>query len=57
MITNHITTKPVFATEFEDIRNHTHKVYHSVLLNDEQRKEREEQIVEELYKIFTHKAV
>ena len=42
-------------TKYTDISNKTKKVKHSVVLNDEQKKELEEQIVEELYKIFTHK--
>ena len=42
-------------TKYTDISNKTKKVKHSVVLNAEQKKELEEQIVEELYKIFTHK--
>ena len=38
------------------ISNKIKEVKHSVVFNAEQRKELEEQIVEELYRIFTHKA-
>ena len=42
-------------TKYTDISNNTKEVKHSVVFNAEQNKELEEQIVEELYKIFTHK--
>lgn len=42
-------------TEYTDLSDKTREVKHSVIMNDEQRKEIEEQIVEELYRIFTHK--
>ena len=43
-------------TQFTDISNKIKEVKHSVVFNAEQRKELEEQIVEELYRIFfTHK--
>ena len=42
-------------TNYKDISNKIKKVTHSVVCNAEQRKELEEQIVEELYRIFTHK--
>ncbi len=50
-------TKAALSAEYEDIKNNTHKLSHSFVLGDEQRKEIEEQVVEELYRIFTHKAV
>ena len=43
-------------TEYTDISNKTKKVKHSVVLNAEQKKQLEEQIVEELYRIFKHEA-
>lgn len=43
-------------TYYTDISNKIKEVKHSVVFNAEQRKELEEQIVEELYRIFTHKA-
>ena len=43
-------------TQFTDISNKIKEVKHSVVFNAEQRNELEEQIVEELYRIFTHKA-
>ena len=46
------------ADKYKDLSNRTHQITHSsVILNDEQRKEIEEKIVEDLYKIFTHQAV
>ena len=42
-------------TQFTDISNKTKEVKHSVVINEEQRKYIEEQIVEEIYRIFTHK--
>ena len=42
-------------TKYTDISNNTKKVTHSVVFNA-QAKELEEQIVEDLYRIFTHKA-
>lgn len=41
---------------YTDISNRIREVKHSVVFDAEQRKELEEQIVEELYRIFTHKA-
>ena len=43
-------------TKYTDILNKTIEVKHSVIFSAEQKKELEEQIVEELYRIFTHKA-
>lgn len=42
-------------TKYTDISNKTKEVKHSIIFNTEQRKEIEEQIVDELYRIFTHK--
>lgn len=42
------------TTEFKDLANNVKKVRHSILNNEEKREE-EERIVEELYRIFTHK--
>lgn len=42
-------------TKYTDISNKTIEVKHSVIFSAEQKKELEEQIVEELYRIFTHK--
>ena len=43
-------------TNNTDISNKIKEVKHSVVFNAEQRKELEEEIVEQLYRIFTHKA-
>lgn len=50
------TTSTGHHTKYTDLSNKTKKVKHSVVLNAEQKKEIEEQIVEELYRIFTHRA-
>ena len=42
-------------TNYTDISQKTIEVKHSVIMNAEQKKDLEEQIVEELYRIFTHK--
>ena len=42
-------------TKYTDISNKIREVKHSVVFNTEQRKELEEQVVDELYRIFTHK--
>ena len=43
-------------TKYKDINNNTIKVKHSTVLTGTERREIEEKIVDELYKIFTHKA-
>lgn len=43
-------------TNYTDISNETKEVTHSVILSADNKKETEERIVEELYRIFTHKA-
>lgn len=43
-------------TNYTDISNNSKKVTHSVILSDDNTKEIEERIVEELYRIFSHKA-
>lgn len=43
-------------TKNEDINNNTKAIKHSVpMLDDNERRELENEIVEELYRIFTHK--
>ncbi len=43
-------------TRYTDVSNTTREVRHSVVIYDEQKKDREESIVEALYRLFTHKA-
>ena len=45
-----------YCAKYTDLSNKTRNVKHSVVLSTEERKEIEEKIVEELYRIFTHKA-
>jgi len=56
MLNNIANTKTIGVSKFTDISNNVKEVKHSVVFNAERRKELEEQIVEELYRIFTHKA-
>lgn len=41
--------------EYKDERNNTHKIINTVLLTSEEKEQAENEIVEELYKIFTSK--
>lgn len=45
-----------YQTNYTDISNNTYAVKHSVILSTEHRKELEERIVEEIYRVFTHKS-
>lgn len=45
------------TSEYIDSSNNIKQVRHSTIINEEERKEIEEQIVEELYRIFAHKAI
>ena len=45
-----------YCAKYTDLSNKTRNVKHSVVLSTEERKEIEEKIVEELYRIFTHQA-
>lgn len=42
-------------SEYTDAKNHTYKITNTVLLTAEGKKQAENEIVEALYKIFTHK--
>lgn len=54
MILGGLVMQQAITTEFKDLANNVKKVRHSILNNEEKREE-EERIVEELYRIFTHK--
>lgn len=56
MLNNITNTQTIALSKYTDISNNIKEVKHSVIFNDAQKKELEEQIVEELYRIFTHKA-
>ena len=49
------TINTEYHTNYTDISNKIKEVKHSVVFNTKERTELEEQIVEELYRIFTHK--
>ena len=53
---HNITTQIIGTTEFIDISNKVKEVKHSVIFNPEHKKELEERIVDELCRIFAHKA-
>ena len=42
-------------SEYTDTNNNTHKITNTVLLTSEEKEQAEDEIVEELYKIFTGK--
>ena len=44
-----------YHTKYTDISNKSKEVKHSTILTTEEKKELEERIVDELYRIFTHK--
>ena len=50
-----VSTKDTgYNSIYIDISNHEREVKHSVVLNDNDKEELENEIVEELYRIFTH---
>ncbi len=49
-----LNTNEVGVSEFIDSKNRSHTVKHSVILTDFERKELEDRIVEDLYRIFTN---
>lgn len=50
---NELATKEIGISEFTDSKSRTHTVRHSVLLTETEKRELEERIAEELYRIFT----
>ncbi len=51
--TNYLKTNEIGVSEFVDSKNRLHIVKHSVIITNFDRKELEERIAEDLYKIFT----
>lgn len=49
------TVEMNYTTKYKNISNKTIDVRHSVVLSEKSRREIEDEIVEELYKIFTKK--
>lgn len=56
MLNNITNTQTIGLSQYTDISNNVKEVKHSVIFNDTERREIEERIVEDLYRIFTHKA-
>ena len=52
-----IDTKELGYSEYSDSRSNTHIIKHSVTLTRTEKRELEEKIADELYRIFTHKVV
>ena len=50
---NELATKEIGISEFTDSKSRTHTVKHSVVLTETEKREIEERIAEELYRIFT----
>lgn len=50
---NELATKEIGISEFTDSKSRTHTVKHSVVLTETEKRELEESIAEELYRIFT----
>lgn len=50
---NELATKEIGISEFTDSKSRTHTVKHSVVLTETEKRELEERIAEELYRIFT----
>ncbi len=50
---NELATKEIGISEFIDSKSRTHTVKHSVVLTETEKRELEERIAEELYRIFT----
>ena len=50
---NELATKEIGISEFTDSKSRTHTVRHSVALTETEKRELEERIAEELYRIFT----
>ena len=50
---NELATKEIGISEFTDSKSRTHTVRHSVVLTETEKRELEERIAEELYRIFT----
>ena len=50
---NELATKEIGISEFTDSKSRTHTVRHIVVLTETEKRELEERIAEELYRIFT----
>ncbi len=52
-----IEKKELGYSEYSDSKSSTHRIKHSVVLTESKKRELEERIADELYRIFTHKVV
>ena len=52
-----IDKKELGYSEYSDSKSSTHHIKHSVVLTESKKRELEERIADELYRIFTHKVV
>ena len=46
--------RTIGTSEYSDCKSNTHKVKHSVIFTEKEKRELEDKIVEDLYRIFTN---
>lgn len=51
---NNVDTEVVGISEFKDSKSRSHTVKHSIILTDSEKRELEDRIAEDLYRIFTN---
>lgn len=51
---DYLNTNEVGVSEFIDSKNRSHTVKHSIILTDSEKRELENRIAEDLYRIFTN---
>ena len=51
---DYLNTNEVGVSEFVDSKNRSHIVKHSIILTDSEKRELEDRIAEDLYRIFTN---
>lgn len=52
-----IDTKEIGYSEYSDAHSGVHSIKHSIVLTDLKKRELEEKIADELYRIFTHRLI
>lgn len=51
---DYLNTNEVGVSKFVDSKNRSHTVKHSIILTDTEKRELEDRIAEDLYRIFTN---
>lgn len=54
MLNLDLNTNEIGVSEFVDSKNRSHTVKHSIILTNSEKRELEERIAEDLYRIFTN---